>query len=121
MTGDNPAHDLTEEALGALRGSIAKWEAIVAGNGHDSGSDNCPLCEVFRERYDEYDERECYGCPVAKAVHDEGCNKTPYEAWSSHQWDKKGHMPFMATTEEEKRLAQAELDFLISLLPRSAT
>lgn len=112
---------LTEEALAALNGSIAKWEAIVAGTGHDDGVDNCPLCAVFRDRMDEYGEQDCYGCPVANAARATGCEKTPYEQWSSHCSERQERMPFYASTEEEKRLAKAELDFLISLLPRSAT
>jgi len=39
------------ETMAALKGSIAKWEAIVAGAGKDFGASNCPLCRKFLIAY----------------------------------------------------------------------
>jgi hypothetical protein len=101
------------KTLEALRGSIAKWKAIVDGTGKDYGGDNCPLCRLF---YDgrEYDESlECEGCPVREHSGDQYCWGTPYEKWSELTKNSRGR----ANTPEKKAAAQAELDFLISLLP----
>ncbi len=107
---NDPIGDLT-----ALRGSIAKWEAIVAGTGEDGGPHNCPLCQRFPG---------CASCPVADEVGDTGCESTPYVKWFDHQRKDHGHQPPFdepsAVTpgcEECVALAQAELDFLRSLLP----
>lgn len=91
------------KTLKALRGSIAKWEGIVAGTIEDYGEDNCPLCKLFLKK-------NCEGCPVYARTHHEGCWETPYRA--TLEADSK---------EEYDRLAQAELDFLKSLLPKDAT
>ena len=50
--------------LTALKGSVAKWKAIVAGTGADHGTKNCPLCLVFYEG--PAVKIACDGCPVAK-------------------------------------------------------
>jgi hypothetical protein len=88
--------------LEALKGSIAKWEGIVAGTTRDDGADNCPLCALFNT--DDYDriENACEGCPVQKSAGIGFCMQTPYYAYRH-----------LKTTEA----AQAELDFLRSLLP----
>lgn len=106
------------ETLTALRGSIAKWAAIVAGTGIDDGCDNCPLCQKFNgEVLGRDDEEEkpfehegpwvCRGCPVAIAANRDHCGNTPYAAYCL----------------EGRTNAQAvkELDFLISLLPPGET
>lgn len=93
------------ETLAALRGSIAKWRAIVEGTGEDKGIDNCPLCLKFNSRYPAKN-LGCNGCPVYQRTGQDSCSGTPYDEYLS---DKRG------TTE----LAQAELDFLISLLPEA--
>jgi len=41
---------MDEKTLAALRGSISKWEGIVAGTMQDSGASNCPLCKKFRKK-----------------------------------------------------------------------
>lgn len=103
---------MSPETITALRGSIAKWEGIVAGTASDGGTDNCSLCQLFHSDFfseDELDEGErecCLGCPVFNVTGKRGCQGTPYDDYSD-----KG------TLEN----AQAELDFLKSLLPGSAT
>lgn len=92
------------KTLTALRGSIDKWRAIVAGDSGDLGVRNCPLCAVF------YDVR-CVGCPVSERSGAAGCVNTPYIAWAE-EWDDN-----RVTDDRSRTLAQAELDFLVSLLP----
>ena len=102
----------------ALEGSIAKWEAIVAGTGEDDGPQNCPLCHEF---FDELDARgrACSGCPVRMATGQTGCEGSPYDDWCDlfYATDHPPHVPMKAETLEQQRLAQAEVDFLRSLLP----
>lgn len=113
---------MSPETLEALRGSIAKWRAIVAGDGEDNGVSNCPLCQIFYEQ--EYEEDEdgeplfCVGCPVRDRTGTDNCAGTPWVRWARlHQSSDDNSFPWYAHTPEEKLVAQAELDFLISLLP----
>ena len=87
-----------KKTLKALQGSIKKWENIVAGTGVDRGTENCPLCQL-------YINNRCEGCPVKKKTQLIGCLGTPYGAYESSHKD-------------HKKLAQAEVYFLKSLLPK---
>lgn len=113
---------MDERTLTALKGSIAKWEAIVEGAGADEGQNNCPLCEEFALIHD------CEGCPVAERVGTTGCVGTPYQKWKTaaeREFDdgiSDDPCPaYEATTPKLIKLAQAELDFLRSLLPTEAS
>jgi hypothetical protein len=89
------------KTLKALRGSIAKWQAIVDGTGEDHGPRNCPLCKLF------YFDGDCDGCPVRENTGVGSCVRTPYT-------------DYVDSTEgsaDESNAAQAELAFLQSLLP----
>ena len=92
----------------ALRGSILKWQKIVKGTGVDLGAENCPLCMKFMDD----DIFDCGRCPVALAGHD-SCQDTPYELYA----DLVNYGKF-ATTNDAKVVAQDEVDFLKSLLPK---
>lgn len=107
---------MNKKTLAALKGSIEKWEKIVAGTGGDDGADNCPLCQLFNN--DETEEM-CAGCPVAKKTGLDGCSGTPYPDWGEHF---RGILryPFVADTKEKVAAAEAELAFLRSLLPRAS-
>lgn len=110
---------MDDETLNALQGSIAKWEAIVAGTGEDNGVDNCPLCLVFcNQNNEEVEDLGCWGCPVAEEVGNTGCCDTPYYLWSDLTADQE--FPRTAKTPSHKEAAQNELDFLRSLLPAPA-
>jgi hypothetical protein len=98
---ENP---MDARTLEALKGSIAKWEAIVAGTGKDDGYFNCPLCKLFNDQGD--DEDDCVKCPVFIRVRARYCENSPYYAYR----DAIG-------TDGEAAAAKAELDFLRSLLP----
>ena len=95
------------KTLEALKGSIAKWEAITAGTEADLMADNCSLCQAFPC---------CMGCPVAEKVEVDGCNKTPWVKWHRAMSDRD-ISDRKADTPKLVDLAQAELDFLRSLLP----
>jgi hypothetical protein len=100
------------ETLEALRGSIAKWEAIVAGKGKDKGCANCPLCLKFNRGHIHRDKSEslpeegpwnCAGCPVAEVTRRDYCEGSPYERYNIY-----ATLPLVALE---------ELAFLKSLLP----
>lgn len=99
------------ETLEALKGSIAKWEAIVAGTGVDNGTENCPLCQRFHYEFRRIPGSSCEGCPVADAGH-HICDDTPYVAYCVA--NKKG------LADEAAEAALAEVEFLKSLLPPEA-
>lgn len=109
-TGSGP---MDAETLEALRGSIAKWEGIVAGTVVDECGDNCPLCQRFNPVINPAVRRQdaCRGCPVMAATGEKFCYASPYGAYAALDDDCDGDEA------ELKALAQAELDFLKSLLP----
>lgn len=101
---------MNAKTLKALKGSIAKWKAIVAGTGADKGVDNCPLCKLFFGS-----GPMCFGCPVAEKAGCVECRGTPYVAWSDathHRYNTR------ADTPRKVKIARAELRFLESLLPK---
>ena len=102
------AHMMNRKTLKALKGSIEKWEDIVAGTGHDDGAENCPLCQLFIRN-------ECVGCPVFEKTRMRECQGTPYQRWVRYL----GFAPtWTAGTLRQKAAAKAELKFLKSLLPK---
>jgi hypothetical protein len=94
----------------ALNGSIKKWRKIVAGTGIDLGDRNCPLCALFNSMSNP--GGSCTGCPVKEKTGEPWCRGTPYGAWGR---TKAASTESKITTDSERRLAQRELDFLISL------
>lgn len=102
---------MNAKTLEALKGSIEKWEGIVAGKIGDEGTNNCPLCLLFY-----YGITRCKGCIVSEESMAVGCNNTPYDNWcnfwNSFQYNET------ANCDESKQLAQDMLDFLKSLLPK---
>ena len=99
---------MDETTLTALKGSIAKWEAIVAGTGKDEGPTNCPLCSVFHPDFRADGKSHCEGCPVAIAGY-RGCTNEEYTAYCAA--DKEDDR------ERMRAAATGELAFLKSLLP----
>lgn len=104
---------MDDRTLEVLLGSIAKWEAIVAGTGRDLGGINCPLCREFILRIGK-----CRGCPVKAKTGRSGCRGTPYDEWSS---SGAGDQPIESFDPIDRprlvELAQAELEFLQELVP----
>ena len=103
----------SKRKLKALEGSIEKWEKIVDGTGVDDRDSNCPLCKLYCG---------CKSCPVAQTVHFTGCNNTPFTKWCKHHREKHPTETLFFSLEVEcptcKKLAQKELDFLKSILPK---
>ncbi len=109
---------MTARTLQALKGSIEKWERIVAGTGGDRGYRNCPLCALFLR----YSEPTCEGCPVAAKSGRPNCEKTPYIAW--HESGDRSYeaidKSWFAHGPKSLAAAKRELAFLKSLLPKEA-
>ena len=103
---------MTNETLRALRGSIAKWQKILDGTGIDRCDLNCPLCEMYGTR------PECGNCPVKRRVGTSGCVSTPWEGWSDHHYLVHPTRGARVLCPRCKDLAQQELNFLKSLLPK---
>ena len=106
------------KTLKALKASIEKWEKNVRARGPGSvllGTEHCPLCQVFYNI-----NGNCYGCPIERKVKNELCDDTPYGkaagAWS--QWDFNRDV---TSRKAWQAAAQAEVDFLKSLLPEGET
>jgi hypothetical protein len=102
------------ETLAALKASIQHWQENVEAKTPAEASikaSDCALCQRFAA---------CNGCPVAVATERSGCAGTPYltayyafklwEAWPDDKADA-----------DWRQAAQAELDFLISILPDGET
>lgn len=104
---------MDERTLAALKGSIAKWEAIVADEGEDSGPNNCPLCQLFHPAHGgKGNPVDCGGCPVREATGQMGCGGTPYDTYEVLTVDGDDD-----DVEAIAAAAQEELEFLRSLLP----
>lgn len=109
---------MDERTLTALQGSIAKWEAIVAGTGKDGGPLNCPLCREFHPDYRTDHSTNCEGCPIATAGF-AGCANEEYEAFcrASDRLEMDGEDNTAAT--RMHAAAIGELAFLKTLLPEA--
>ena len=105
---------MNAKTLKALKGSIEKWEKIVNETGKDSGWTNCPLCDLFLHSED------CRHCPIFEKTNQSYCKNTPYTTWEAHQEKKHDEEfpPYIIQCPTCKKLAQKEVDFLKSLLPK---
>ena len=123
---------MDEKTETALRASIKHWEENVAAEKPSEASalgSSCALCIKFNNR------DGCEGCPVAEAGHP-ACAGSPWEdayetlaLWrAAVANEKEGHIGLGAAIaamvpasteapENWRKAAQAELDFLRSLLP----
>lgn len=102
----------------ALQDSIDKWRQIVAGTETDEGTENCALCRKFHADYTGLDEECCVGCPVMAATGEKTCQNSPHIAWCEHTAECEHEDT--DTCNECLRLALAELNFLVGLLPSDA-
>jgi len=111
---------MNKETLAALNGSIRKWKKIVEGTEVDRGTDNCPLCQMFHRRRIAFQrDSACDGCPVKNKSGEMYCESTPYIEWGNHHAIKHGSAStIIKNCPTCKELAQKELDFLRSLLPK---
>lgn len=101
------------KTLKALKGSIAKWKAIVARTGIDRGDRNCPLCQEFQD---------CEGCPVMEATGEAQCLGTPYYDWkhTARNVSDSGGFALVSRSNASQRYAEEMLGFLKALLPKKA-
>jgi hypothetical protein len=108
----------SEEVKEALKGSIKKWEAIIAGTEVDGGTENCPLCQMFHNK--SYSSSYCNNCLIYEKTKRKYCDGTPYEKWASHHASCHDiyFPPFIIVRRCKKcrKLAKKELDFLKNLL-----
>jgi len=109
---------MTKRTLKVLKSAIVKWERILSGKGADKGFANCALCRLFITH-------KCRYCPVQLATGKRNCEGAPYERWVKHQ--RRVHegeanlVPIRLTgCKTCRRLAEEELAFLKSLLPKGA-
>ena len=107
--------DMDAKTLEALRGSIRKWELIELQGGQDEGGLNCPLCARFLWK-------GCWGCPVNDFTktkeNGKMCETTPFREWYNHHEDANHrYSKRVCQCAECVRLARAEKEFLIGLLP----
>jgi len=107
---------LTKKSLEALKGSIKKWTGIIKRTEIDRGPSNCPLCQLFWNN----DGNCCRGCPVYAKTHTLYCNGTPHETWADHHESVHEDYGEASIVECDTCVdhAEAELDFLKSLLPK---
>ncbi len=99
---------MAPETLAALRGSIAKWEKVVSAGADGTKWTDCPLCQMFWRG-------NCMGCPVADRTGQKICKGSPFTEYQD-AIDVYG----IDAVEVLRPHAQAELDFLKSLLPKEA-
>ncbi len=101
---------MDDRTRAALEESIKHWEENAAAEtpeGVSTGAENCPLCYLFFDA-------NCQGCPVRRKTGEAACTGSPYnEAYFAlHDWAKDGK-----SRDIYRMAAQAEVDFLRSLLP----
>jgi hypothetical protein len=109
---------VTPEARTALRESIAHWERMRDDPdcGEEPYDRDCALCAIY---YDvEYDEQKCMGCPVFESSGSRHCIASPYERASREwrRWRTAQPGEKRAAKTAWRKAAQAEIDFLRSLL-----
>lgn len=102
---------MSKRALTGLKGSIKKWERILLDGGEERGTEDCPLCKLYLNS-------KCIACLIYKNNQKPFCRETPYGSWYKHHDDEHFlEEKRIIYCDECKCLAEAELDFLKSLLP----
>lgn len=100
----------TPEVREALEASIKHWEEnrdVSTPIDVSYSSEDCALCQLFFYNH-------CIGCPIQERTGRALCEDTPYEdAVDAHSAWKNGY----ASQKDFQAAAQAEVDFLKSLLP----
>ncbi len=121
---------LSEKAIQAIRASIEVWVRKRDNpNPFDIklGMTTCPLCTTFaKSSFNGYSV--CGACPVSAYTSQEGCGGTPYydaahalDVWRFFVEQERKTEDAQGTLEARNRwrgLAQEEILFLLSLLPK---
>jgi hypothetical protein len=105
------------ETLKALKKSIKHWEGNAKADHVELAfvtSYHCALCDKFLVECDDL----CIGCPVADKTEQPCCEGSPWEAAYNARcyWYIKPND--IARRDAFRAAAQAEVDFLKSLLPK---
>lgn len=111
---------MDKRTLKALKGSIRKWKKVRDQKIEDWGPNNCPLCHLFY--IDKYGEDYCIGCPIFEHTGEKFCEGTPHDEFIDFFENEAYCVESTQLTDSEqiktmRELAQAEIDFLTSLLP----
>lgn len=102
------------ETREALEGSIRKWEGVASGKKGERGTSDCPLCNKF---FHQAEGGYCVRCPVYARTGRPGCMESPWTNWiAASGWSAE--LGRCADTDAGRNAARAELDFLISLIPK---
>lgn len=104
---------MTPKVREALEASIKHWEKnrdVLTPSDVSYSPENCALCQLFFYGH----PNRCIGCPIRGRTGRPLCEDTPYEdaVNARNDW-KNGY----ASQEDFQAAAQAEVDFLKSLLP----
>jgi hypothetical protein len=105
---------MDKRTLTALQGSIEKWKRVLAEEIVGDGYEDCPLCALFHPLSVDIglsSPDACNGCPVKEKTGKSLCTGSPYE----------GYAEALDNEEDTGEMAEAELDFLRSLLPVEVT
>lgn len=103
---------MDDVTLEGLHGSIAKWKRVVAEGIDGTLWKDCPLCLMFWDA-------GCHGCPVMRATGMNTCRGSPFEAYDRARdlYFETANDNAVGSDPAVVAAAQAELDFLKSLLP----
>lgn len=116
---------MNKRTIKAIIGSIAKWDLIAQGISVNKGSENCPLCELFRNATFVHITNRCVGCPVYEKVAAPGCVHTPYQhillrlSVTIPEWVNQLRLGNKEYVNATLGNIEKEVEFLISLLPES--
>lgn len=102
-----------------LEKSIEHWKENVAAMRPSQVKVAGRYCALCAEHWSETNpgDNECSGCPVENFTGYSGCDESPFwqASFAADLWRSNPNTPECAT--DFALAAQAELDFLISLLP----
>lgn len=119
-----PEMTMDEVTFAALNASIEAWELKLVTKDPRKikmGRAWCPLCLLFNAR-GMSDDDTCYGCPVSDGGN-RWCKNTPYDTAATAHRSWLVEVLFTTDSVSSARnawraAAQAEIDFLRSLLPK---
>ena len=101
------------KTLTALKASITKWEQNLKARSPyevEISPVSCSLCTLFHQD-------DCEGCPVSEKTGQSRCFSTPFRAADLALTDWEEVDKNSALRDAWRKAAQAEVDFLKSLLP----
>jgi len=90
-----------------------KWKPLSEGRGKDDGGSDCACCQMTT-LFSGSGKVDCNYCPIKDYTGKSDCNMTPYQNWDF----KDCYIEYLDNddTNEFKRQAKAEADFLLRLI-----